>query len=195
MGKRRKRRGVTKPSDEVKDVKNVTPQDLMQEGRRYVFAQSGDRDAKGNVRVDVVFEGHPIRFNTGCVTNDPERMVEPYWVRADRADELTEKMSLDLPSINSKEDYLEVLSSSLAAYERDSRVRVVPDEDTMTCRLVNGMDDEIDLEEDDALRLVRDLCRFYEWDWAQCPKCGVEVKDHGPCCEDEDEDWKEDDEE
>jgi len=59
----------------MKELKDLTPADLMDEGRRWVIARGEYIEGKG-FRVEVIFEDYPFPFQIGQITNMLRRLAK-----------------------------------------------------------------------------------------------------------------------
>lgn len=163
----------------MKEVKDLTPADLMDEQRRWVIAPGEFVEGKG-YRVEVIFEDHPFRFHIGEVSNMPTDLPQemPYFPAAKKsanteeaAQSVAEQWCLQKHCID-KKAYLNIESSSLKAYELGKRVRVLGDHPDRLV-IANGFGNEITLDEEAAIRLYQDLADALDLPCQRdCPACG-----------------------
>ncbi len=157
---------------------DMTPADLINEGRRWVIAPGDYIEGKG-FRVEIIFEDHPFRFLIGQITNMPRDLPAkmPYFTAdADNDDTqgaaraVAEEWCLNHNGIDQKA-YLAIVSSSIKAYEQGKHVRVLGDDpDSLT--LQNGFGDEIKLDEEAAIKLYQDLAYALDLPCQRtCPEC------------------------
>lgn len=173
----------------MKEIKDLMPADLMGEGRRWVIAPGDYIEGKG-FRVDVVFENHPFHFPVGQITNLPDAGLReiPYLPAEADTEEareasrrFAEEWSEKVNGINQKA-YLAVISSSIKAYEQGKRVKVLGD-DLDHLIIQNGFGDEIELDEEAAIKLYQDLAATLDLPCQRnCPTCGMILE--GQHCED-----------
>ena len=172
----------------MKEVKDLMPADLLDEGRRWVIVPGDFIEDKG-FRVEVIFETHPFRFPIGQITNMPRGVADrlPYFPADGDTDdaqqasrELAEEWCHKTHGID-KKAYLAIVSSSIKAYEQGKRVKVLSDHpDHLT--LHNGFGDEIELDEEAAIKLYQDLAEALDLPCQRnCPKCGGIME--GDVCE------------
>jgi hypothetical protein len=161
----------------MKEVKDLTPADLMSEGRRWVIAPGNYIEGKG-YRVEAIFEGHPFRLPISQISNMPNKLPVPYFPAESEGDEaekavqsLAEQWCLQNYGID-KKTYLDIVSSSIRAYEHGKRVRILGDNPDRLV-IANGFGDQIKLEEEAAIKLYQDLADALDLPCQRnCPKCG-----------------------
>src|SRR5207253_10735057 len=108
----------------MKEARDLTPAELMNEGRRWVIAPGEYIDGKG-FRVGVIFEDHPFRFPIAQMTNMPSGLPQRiYYFHANAdtdnaqqaAQALAEEWCRKHQGID-REAYFVIISSSIKAYE------------------------------------------------------------------------------
>jgi hypothetical protein len=178
----------------MKDVKDLSPADLLAEGRRFVL-HVGEYDAGKGFRAEMVFEDHPYRFPTGEVSNLPSAKA-PLYFHTDSttiADQKAKEWCKSNLGIDD-EEYLRVICSSIGAQTVAMRVQVKRDPGTSEVWLRDGYGNEMHLEEEHAIRLYQDLATAYYLPFREnCPKCESLLNDHDECdsCQEEEEDAEE----
>ncbi len=174
----------------MKEVKDLTTTDLMDEGRRWIIAV-GDYLPGEGYRVEAIFENHPFRFQIGDVSNMPSPVpffpaIEENKDRYDAAHEVAVQWSCKTHGID-KRTYHMIINSSIRAHHQAKRVWVVG-ECGDDLALVNGLGQEMDLGEEVAIKLYQDLADVLDLACQRnCPVCGeILVEDGCPECEEGD---------
>jgi hypothetical protein len=164
----------------MKEVKDLTIDDLRAEGRRWVL-YPGETDTNG-VRADVVFEDHPYRFAVGLISNDPSIRPPIYLCGDDPEKTAIEWCVRHLDDIRDQMDWHMVVASSIRAQVLCSKVHVGRDPDTDECRLCDGYGHELSLSGENAECLYQDLARAYHLPFRKsCPKCGHMFDEDDQC--------------
>jgi hypothetical protein len=70
----------------MKEMKDLTPADLLDEGRRWVTAPGDYIEGEG-YRAEVIFEGHSFRLVIGQITNMPNELPQMVYFPADNNDD------------------------------------------------------------------------------------------------------------
>jgi hypothetical protein len=162
----------------MKEAKDLTTADLIDEKRRWIIAPGDYVKGKG-YRVEAIFENHPFTFEIGKVTNLPTNRLGhlPYFpAKADTkaarkaASDRAEQWSLKNNGIDQKA-YCDILMSWMKAYNLGKIVKVMGDHlDRIV--LQNGFGDEIRLDEEAATELYQDLATVLDLPCQRnCPKC------------------------
>jgi hypothetical protein len=169
---------IPKWRGDMKEVKDLTATDLLDEGRRWVIAPGDYIEGEG-YRVEVIFEGYPFRIVIGQITNMPTDLPQMVYFPANNNDDqaqraaeyLAEQWCLQRHGID-KMTYLDIVSSSMNAYDLGKRVRVLGDHPDRLV-IANGFGDEIKLDEEAAIKLYQDLADALDLPCQRtCPKCG-----------------------
>jgi hypothetical protein len=172
----------------MKGLKDLSPADLMDEGRRWVIAPGDYIEGKG-YRVEVIFENFPFRVPIGQISNIPNNLPVPYFPAEKESDEAenaaqsqAEQWCFQTHGID-KEAYLAIVSSSIKAYELGKRVLVLGDHPDGLA-IANGFGDEIGLDEEAAIKLYQDLADALDLPCQRtCPECGgIMEADHCEEC-------------
>lgn len=166
----------------MKKYENITVGDLMNEGRRLVLDVGKHHQGKG-FRAIIVFENYPSYFSSGEFSNRPDASPVIWWPTSDRdeAQELAYSHSERVLGLSRKE-HRAIISSSIGAQHRAKRVQVKRDPETGQVWLRNGYDQEMELEEDDAVALYQDLARSMELPHREnCSECGRLLNDENMC--------------
>lgn len=151
---------------------NTTVGDLMDEGRRYILHVGEYQDGKG-FRATIVFEGYPFYFPTGELTNRQDAIPIVWWSTDDKeaASEMAYQYSEEVLEIT-RTEHDRILLSSFGAFNKGRRVTVKRDPESGEVWLRNGFDQELQLEEDDAVALYQDLARSMELPFrGNCSEC------------------------
>lgn len=166
----------------MKELRELTPLDLLAEGKRHVI-RAGDFEPGKGFRAEVIFENHPYRFVTGEVSNLPT-VKKPLYFQA-KSQKAADKAAMAWCEANlgiGKRDYLAIIGSSMAAQNKARRVQVKKDPDTSEVWLRDGFGNELQLEEEHAIRLYQDIAIAYDLPFrASCPECGALFNDIDEC--------------
>lgn len=170
----------------MKEVKDLTPVDLVEEGRRWVIVP-GEYVQGIGYRVVGIFENHTYRYPVGEISNLPTSAR--HYIPSDddfnesrnTASEAALKWSIATNRISRKE-YFTIVTSSIRAHHQGKYVKILGDDpDHMT--LQNGFGDEIKVDEEAAYKLCQDLAKPLDLPYqCNCPKCG-ELVDGDECYE------------
>lgn len=161
----------------MKELKDLTINDLLAEGRRWVPLPGDSID--GGFRLEVVFQDHPFRFVLGMLSNDPS-LPPPLIVSTDDPRAWCVKWAIDNTIVKNAMDYLSVVASSMEAQRRAMHIRIAADEDIFV--LSDGYGNEIRVEEENAMRLYQDLAaRLGMPHQINCPQCDEPMMDYEQC--------------
>ena len=170
-------------------MKNYDIEKLLAEGRRWVV-YPGEQDENG-VRADIVFENCPLRFEVGCVSNDPSSLP-PQYLGPDHTAAWEAAMTFaERVQGISREEWGIIILSSMGADCKARRVSAKRDPQTSEVTIFCG-DGEvlITLEEEDAIRLYQQIAQAFELEFTEtCQRCNLPLED-GICpneCGTEDE--------
>lgn len=174
----------------MKEIKDLTPADLIEEGRRWVILP-GDYVEGMGYRVEVVFEDHPFRHAIGLITNLPGPLpnVTPFFPADGPSDEARRAADAEAKAWCLKHhgvdgaEYLAIISSSMKAFHEGIFVKVLGETpDRMT--LQNGFGDEMHVDEEAAIKLYQDLADALDLPCQRtCPECDgiMEGDECGEC--------------
>ena len=161
----------------MKELKDLTPAELMDEGRRWVIAPAEFMEERG-FRIEAVFEDHPFRFSIGQITNRPALPQKlPYLPGDDNSQKareaallVAEEWCLKHQGIDTSA-YRAIIASSIKAHEQCKYVKVLGENaDHLT--LLSGFGNEITLDEEAATKLYQDLADALDLPYQRnCPKC------------------------
>ena len=170
----------------MKELKDLEPADLMDEGRRWVIAPADFMEERG-FRIEVVFENHPFKFWIGRISNRPALPQKlPYLPAEDDSEKareaallVAEEWCLKNHGID-KSAYWAIMASSMKAHEQCKYVKVLGDDaDRLT--LQSGFGEEIKLDEEAAIKLYQDLADALDLPCLKnCPTCG-EIMEGDDC--------------
>jgi hypothetical protein len=161
---------------------NTTVGNLMDEGRRYVL-HVGEHYEGDGFRAAIVFEDYPFYFPTGELTNRPEAAPIIWWPTDDEdaAQEMAYTYSEQELGI-SRTEHRRIVTSSMAAYSKARRVTVKRNPDTDDVWLLNGFDQEMKVDGDDAVTLYQDLAKLLELPYRKgCLECGLILNEEELC--------------
>lgn len=160
----------------------ITVGDLLDAGRRFVL-DVGEYHEGNGFRAIIVIEDYPSYFPSGEFSNQPDAPPVLWWPTSDRdeAQELAHSHSERVLGLSRKE-HGAIILSSIGAQHKAKRVQVKRDPGTGQVWLRNGYDQEMELEEDDAVALYQDLARSMELPHREnCSECGRLLNDENMC--------------
>jgi hypothetical protein len=155
------------------DYEGSTIANLIADGVRYVY-YPGEKTQDGSVIIDVVFEGYPLRFPSGQISNAPDATL-PLAVPPDVEDPETylRDLSVQHGLCVDADEYGKIIASSLGASARGGRIKVKFDPEAGCFIIFDGFGNEVMMDCDEARRLYRTLAD--ELDLGRngdCPSCG-----------------------
>lgn len=160
-------------------VKDLTVEDLLAEGRRWVLYPGSP--LQNGVRALAVFEDHPIKIAIGQVSNHRSVPLPPI-ITAEDPDDWCRQWSIEQGLVKDETDYLMVIVSSIGAQHRCRQVRVIRDTDTGEVWLRDGYGNEMQLDEEHALQLYQDLAEAHDLPFARrCVECGEQLMGDEDC--------------
>ena len=170
----------------MKEIRDLTPADLVDEGRRWVNAP-GEYFQGHGFRATAIFENHPFRYAIGEISNLPNELSRVSYIPADddsmKSRDLASETAMQWCMTTeglSKLEYFSIVASSMQAHHQGKYVKVLGDDpDHLT--LQNGFGDEIKVDEEAAYKLYQDLAKTLDLPYQRnCPKCG-ELADGDKC--------------
>lgn len=162
----------------MKELKDITVRDLLDEGRRWVTVPGEQTD--GGVRLDVVFEDHPYRFPMGQISNDPS-VLPPVVIEVDDPHAWCVQLCVEHGSIKNQFEYFRIIFSSINAQHRAMDVRVLSGP-SGEITLQDGRGNQMVLDEENAFRLYQRIADAYGLPHQiYCNKCGEPLMDQESC--------------
>lgn len=161
---------------------DISVGDLLTEGRRFVL-DVGEHHEGDGFRAIIVVEGFPGFFPSGELSNRLDAPPVLWWATDDKneAQAMAYSHSEQILGLSRKE-HEAIILSSIAAQQKAQRVQVKRDPDTGQVWLRNGYDQEIKLEEDDAIDLYQDLARSMNLPFREnCSECEAILNDEDKC--------------
>jgi hypothetical protein len=94
------------------------------------------------------------------------------------------QQSIDAGLCADKKEHARIVGSSMAASDRDGAVRVVRDPEDGGVKVYNHIDQEMRLNEEQAIGLYQALAKAFGLDYQDnCPVCGTLMEFDGTCSE------------
>lgn len=162
----------------LKEIKDLTTDDLLAEGRRWV-PYPGDQVQNGT-RLQIVFENHPYRFCMGQISNDPS-MQPPLIIESDDPLAWCVQCAIDDALVKDRLEYHLIVASSIGAQSSAMAIHVFcEDPDCIT--LQDGIGNSIHLDEENAVRLYQRLAAITGMPHqVYCPICEDPLMDYETC--------------
>lgn len=176
----------------MKAIKDLTVSDLLAESRRWVV-YPGPSCGSG-VLAEIVFEEYPYRLMANLLPGD-SAPIPPLLIEDDAPEAWCKRWSVEKGLVRDEVEYLTVVGSSIGAQIRCREVSVSRDAGTGKVRLRDGYGNEMLLDEENALRLYRDLAEVHGLPFARrCEECGEQLTGDEACpwCGDSSEPTSED---